>query len=204
MAKKIFSIFCLFFAALAAFAQESGVEVDYNNPRKYLVGGVSVEGNNYFSESQIIQLTGLQKGMEITVPSEDMSNIVRRIWLQRYFESVDMVVDHLSADRDSAYLKIIIAERPRVSRWTFSGVKSGERKDLQERLNLRRGGEFSDYVEKTSSDIIKKYFAEKGFLECKVKAEVKKDSVVKKAIQVNFDVNRGVKIKVQEINFIGN
>ena len=112
-----------------------------------------------------------------------------------------MEIDHLSPARDSAYLKIVIVERPRVSKWSFSGVKTGEKKDLQERLNLRRGGEFSDYVEKTASDIIKKYYAEKGFLECKVKAEVKKDSVVKKAIQVNFDVDRGVKIKVQEINF---
>ena len=147
--RKIIALCVLLFSAAAVFAQEGGVEVDYTRPVKYKVGGVSVEGNNYFSESQIISLTGLQKGMEITVPSEDLSGIVRRLWLQRYFEDVSMEIDHLSADRDSAYLKIIIAERPRVSRWSFTGVKSGEKKDLQERLNLRRGGEFSDYVETT-------------------------------------------------------
>jgi len=204
MTRKFITIISLLFSALAAFAQESPVEVDYNRPQKYFVGGVSVEGNNYFSESQIIQLTGLQKGMEITVPSEDMSNIVRRLWLQRYFENVDMVVDHLSADRDSAFLKIIISERPRVSRWSFSGIKSGERKDLQERLTLRRGGEFSDYVEKTTTDIIKKYFAEKGFLQCQVKTEVVKDTVIRSAIRVNFAIDKGIKVKVKDINFIGN
>ncbi len=202
--RKILALSALLIQGLLSFAQEGGVEVDYAHPSKYILGGVSVEGNNYFSEQQIISLTGLQKGMEITVPSEELSGIVRRLWLQRFFEDVSMEIDHLSPARDSAYLKIVIVERPRVSKWSFSGVKTGEKKDLQERLNLRRGGEFSDYVEKTASDIIKKYYAEKGFLECKVKAEVKKDSVVKKAIQVNFDVDRGVKIKVQEINFIGN
>ena len=34
--------------SLPVFAQLSGkdVEVDYNNPKKYVVGGVRVEGNN--------------------------------------------------------------------------------------------------------------------------------------------------------------
>ena len=146
--RKIFAISAILLSAVVSYAQEGGVEVDYSRPVKYKVGGVSVEGNNYFSENQIISLTGLQKGMEITVPSEELSAIVRRLWLQRYFEDVSMEIDHLSADRDSAYLKIVIAERPRVSKWSFTGVKSGEKKDLQERLNLRRGGEFSDYVEK--------------------------------------------------------
>ena len=202
--RRIIALSALLLSAAVSFAQEGGVEVDYSRPAKYKVGGVSVQGNNYFSENQIISLTGLQKGMDITVPSDELSGIVRRLWLQRYFEDVSMEIDHLSADRDSAFLVIKIVERPRVSKWSFTGVKSGEKKDLQERLNLRRGGEFSDYVEKTSSDIIKKYYAEKGFLNCKVKAEVQKDTIIKKAIRVNFDVERGEKVKVQEIHFIGN
>ena len=40
-------------------------------------------------------------------------------------------------------------------RWIYTGVKSGEKKDLQERLNLRAGREYSDYVKNTSVDIIK-------------------------------------------------
>ncbi|MBQ9548423.1 MAG: outer membrane protein assembly factor BamA [Bacteroidales bacterium] len=194
-------------AALFSFAlnaQEAAFEVDYNHPRKYLVGGMRVDGNDYFSEQQILQLTGLQKGMEVTVPGEDMANIVRRLWLQRYFEDVSVKIERLSPARDSAWFVISIKERPRVSRWSFTGLKSGERKDIQERLNLRRGGEFSDYVEKTSADIIKRYFAEKGFLQCDVKAEVQRDSVVKNAIRVNFAVDKGPKVRIGEIHFNGN
>ena len=66
-------------------------------------------------------------------------------------------------------------------------------------MNLRRGGEFSEYVDKTSSDIIKRYYAEKGFLLCKVEAEVQKDSMVKNAIRVNFDVDRGERIRIKTI-----
>ena len=191
--------------ALPVGAQQkgSGVEVDYNNPKKYIVGGVKVDGNSYFAPEQIIQITGLQKGMEVTVPGEELSSIVNRLWLQRYFEDVAVVVDSLSASRDTAFFKIAIIERPRVSRWTFSGVKSGEEKELQERLNLRRGGEFSDYVVKTSSDIIKRYYKEKGFQNVEVNVNTKKDTVVRSAIRVQFAVNRGNKVKIKKITFNG-
>ena len=56
--------------SLQLWAQQTGgdVVVDYNNPKKYIVGGVRVEGNTYFAPEQILQITGLQEGMEVTVP----------------------------------------------------------------------------------------------------------------------------------------
>ena len=207
MEMKIKQIICLMFLLLpcAGWAQlnTGNIEVDYNNPKKYIVGGVKVEGNNYFSPEQILQVSGLQKGMEVNVPGEDISSIVNRLWLQRYFEDVAVVVDSIAPSRDTAFFKIRITERPRVSRWTFSGVKSGEQKELQERLNLRRGGEFSEYVAKTSSDIIKRYFKEKGFQNVEVKVNTKLDTMVRSAIRVQFAVDRGSKVKIKKITFSG-
>ena len=199
--KHIILPMLLALAAIPAMAQ--GVEIDYNNPKKYVVGGVKVEGNNYFSPEQILQISGLQAGMEVTVPGEDISSIVNRLWLQSFFEDVAVVVDSLVPTRDTAYFKIAIIERPRVSRWTYSGVKSGEQKELEERLNLRRGREFSDYVAKTSSDIIKRYYKEKGFHNVDVDVTTQKDTVIRSAIRVNFHVNRGEKVKIQKITFNG-
>ena len=195
----------LMLLALPGMAQSAagGVEVDYNNPKKYIVGGVKIEGTNYFSPDQIRQITGLQEGMEITVPSEEMSSIVSRLWMQRYFEDVSLAIDSLSASRDTAFLKVAIIERPRVSRWTFSGVKSGEQKELLERLNLRRGGEFSEYVAKTATGIIKRYYKEKGFHNVKVDVNTKRDTVIRSAIRVQFAVDRGQKVKIKTITFKG-
>ena len=203
---RLAALVTAFVLSLPMWAQQAGkdVVVDYNNPKKYIVGGVRVEGNNYFSPEQILQITGLQKGMEVTVPSEEMSSIVSRLWAQRYFEDVAVVVDSIAPSRDTAFFKIAIMERPRVSRWTFSGVKSGEQKELMERLNLRRGGEFSDYVAKTSSDIIKRFYKEKGFLNVKVDVNTKRDTVIRSAIRVQFAVDRGEKVKIKTITFTGN
>ena len=192
--------------SLPSMAQITGgdVVVDYNNPKKYIVGGVKVEGNNYYPPEQILQIAGLHKDMEVTVPSEEMSSIVTRLWHQRYFEDVAIAIDSLNARRDTAFFKISIVERPRVSKWVFSGVKSGEEKELRERLNFRRGSEFSDYVAKTSVDIIKRYYKEKGFLNVDVDVNTKKDSIIKSAIRVQFAVNRGDKVKIKKITFDGN
>ena len=200
-------VFLLLLLALScpAWAQQagSGVEIDYNNPKKYIVGGVKVEGNQYLSPDQIIQVSGLRKDMEVTVPSEELSEVVKRVWGQRYFEDVSVSIDSLVPTRDTAYFTIGIIERPRVSRWLFSGVKSGEQKELEERLNLRRGGAFSDYVAKTSTDIIKRYYKEKGFYNVKVDVNTKRDTVIKSAIRVQFAVDKGEKVKIQKITFNG-
>ena len=207
---KIFNrIFCLAVLLLmqtVAFGQQksSSVQVDYNNPRKYIVGGISVEGNKGFHNDKILQQTGLGKGMEVTIPGEDISSIVNRLWMQRYFQDVAVYADSLSASKDTVFLKLVVKERPRVTRWTFTGVKSGEKKDLQERLNFKRGGEYSDYVAKTSVDIIKRYYKDKGFLDVRVEPRVQKDTIIGNAIRVNYDVDRGPRIKIKTINFIGN
>ena len=199
--KVILSVLVLA-SPLAAFAQE-GPEVDYAHPKKYVIGGMKVEGNSYFSDQQILQQTGLRAGMSVNIPGEEISGIVNRLWHQRYFEDVAVSLDSLSATKDTAWLKIAIVERPRVSRWTYTGVKSGEKKDLQERLNLRPGREFSEYVKTTSVDIIKRYYKEKGFLLCDVDVQTQKDSVIRSAIRVNFDVKKGDKVRIKTINFIG-
>ena len=195
----------LLLLTVPALAQkaDNGIVVDYNKPKKYIVGGVKIEGTNYFAPEQIRQITGLQEGMEITVPSEEMTSIVHRLWMQRYFEDVALAIDSLSASRDTAYLKVCIIERPRVSKWTFSGVKSGEQKELLDRLNLRRGGEFSDYVAKTATGIIERYYKEKGFHNVEVAVNTKRDSVIRSAIRVQFAVDRGEKVKIKTITFTG-
>ena len=203
--KVVGRIICAAVLSLASFGAmaQSGVEVDYLHPRKYVVGGVGVEGNQYFSENQILQLSGLRPGMSVTVPGEEITGIVERLVAQRYFEDIAVVLDSENAARDTAWFKIVIKERPRVSRWTYTGVKSGEKKDIQERLNLRPGREFSDYVKSTSVDIIKRYYKEKGYLKVDVDVDVQKDTIIRSAIRVNFDVKRGNKVRIKDINYDG-
>lgn len=178
-------------------------EVDYNNPKKYIIGGIEVKGIKYLSKEQIISVTGLSVGEEITIPSDEVSAIVKRVWAQRYFSDVAFCIDSLSANKDTAFLAFNLVERPRVSRWLFDGLRSGQRSEIGERLKLKRGQELSDYVIKSSTDIIKRYFHEKGYLKCEVEILQANDTVINNAVKVTFKINKGPKVKIQKITFDG-
>jgi outer membrane protein insertion porin family len=197
----------LAFLALPAAAQDTGnvpVEVDYNAPRSYVVGGVRVSGNKYLGENQLISVLGLRPGDNVTVPSEEVSAAIKRIWLQGAASNVGLYVDSLSAGRDTAWFRLDIQERPRVVTWNYRGVKNSERDDLKEKLNLRRAAPLSEYIKESSIKTIKDYFKEKGYADVDVKVEVANDSLIRNAVRVTFDVNKGKKLKVKEITYEGN
>ncbi|MDO5443487.1 MAG: POTRA domain-containing protein, partial [Bacteroidia bacterium] len=202
--KRAILLLLMLFPCLSRAQEPQEVIIDYNNPRKLVIAGVNVTGNTYYTDSQVIQLAGIKEGDTVTVPGDDISDILNRLWMNHFFEDVSVSIDSLAPTRDSAYFKIALLERPRMSKWSFTGIKSGDKKELEDRLTLRRGGEFSEYVSKTSSDIIKRYYAEKGFINATVTPEVVKDSVIKNAIRVNFNVDKGERIRIKTINFIGN
>ena len=184
-------------------AQNNGAVVDYSAPKSYILKGIKVEGVNYLNSDRIVALTGLKAGDKVEIPGDQISDVVKRIWMQRKFSDVGFYVDSLSAQGDSCLLVIKLQERPRVSRWLYSGIKNSEKSDLAERLKLKRGGELSDYVEKSSIDIIKNYFKEKGFYMVDVHMTQEPDTVIKNAVIATFHINKGDKIKVEKINFHG-
>ena len=198
----------LMLVPLAATAQEtvvnSPVEVDYNNPKTYIVGGVSVSGTKYLSESQLVSVLGIHPGDEVTIPGEAVSAAVKRIWLQGAASTIGFYVDSLSAGRDTAWFRLDIQERPRVVTWNYKGVKNSERDDIKEKLNLRRGGQLSEYIKTSSIKTIKDYFKEKGFADVDVKVLVEPDTLIRNAVRVTFDIDKGKKLKIKEISYEGN
>ena len=204
---RLTKVLLLFFSfscvSLQAQERNNDVIVDYNNPKTYIVGGIDVTGIKYLGKDQLLSLTGIQAGDKITVPSEELSSIVKRIWMQRYFSNVGLYIDSLVPTRDTVFLMLELQERPRVSNWAYKGIKNSEQTDLKDKLSLRRGSEFSEYAVRSSVEIIRKYFYEKGFLNAEINVLQENDTLVKNAVRVTFDVNRGTKVKIKEIQFEG-
>ena len=139
MKRRIFALIGAFLALslLPALAQEPGsapVEVDYNNPQSYVVGGIRISGTKYLGESQLLSVLGIRPGDHVTVPGDVISSAVKRIWLQGAASTLGFYVDSLSAGRDTAWFRLDIQERPRVVTWNYRGVKNSERDDLKEKL----------------------------------------------------------------------
>ena len=181
---------------------QTNISVDYTNPQKYILADVDVKGAKLIPKEQILSIIGLMVGDEVTIPGDDFSSIVRRLFNQRFFSDVDVRIDSLR--KDSVYVSISLTERARVSRWDYTGVKKGERSDLDERLKLRRVVQFSEPIVKASCDIIKRYYQEKGFLNVQVTTSQVSDTLIPNAVKVYFNIDRGNKVKIKSINFIGN
>lgn len=180
----------------------NSINVDYGEPKKYIIGDISVSGIKAIRPEKVLSITGMSKGAEITIPSEETSSMLKRIWAQKVFSEVALQID--SVKNDTVYLNIHLVERPRVSRWDFTGIKNGEKNELQDRLKLRRGSELSDYLIKASSDIIRRYYVEKGFLNTEVTTTQVDDTTVANAVTVTFNVDRKSKVKIKKITFEGN
>ena len=199
---KVLAVLVLL-SSMSLNAQTKKPVVDYNTPKTYVIGDIRVEGTKYLSPERVVSLTGLEKGMEITVPSEEISSVIKRITMQRYFSDVSFNIDSVWT-KDTITLGIHLTERPRVSKWDFSGIRNGEKKDLMERLKLKRGGELSEYGMKSSVDIIKRFFKEKGFLKTDVKVIQQTDTVIKNAVRVTFKITKGPRVKIGRIDIKGN
>lgn len=204
----------LFFFAVLLFspcmAQEqktmsaNDVEIDYNNPKEYVVGGVEIEGLKYLSKAQVVSVLGLREGQKVTVPGADLSAALKRIWLQGAVSDISLVIDSLSVARDTAFFKLVLQERPRVISWSYKGIKKGDQDEIKQRLNLRRGSQLSEYVKSSSVDIIKKFYKEKGFADVNVDVEIANDTIIRNAVRVTFNVDKGKKLKVHHITYDGN
>ncbi len=188
--------------AVPADSAKVDLKIDAGNPRQYIIADITVSGVKYLNPEQILSFTGLMKGDTITLPSEDISFALKKLWAQRFFSDVGISATKIVGDQ--IYLNINLVERPRVSVWDFKGVKKGEKKDLQEKLHLRRGGELSDYIIKTSTDMIKEFLSEKGYRNAEVNILQENDTLVPNAVKVTFDVKKNDKVKIKKIAVFGN
>ena len=171
-------------------------------PRLYHIRNVNVHGVQYLNPDILKSSAGLIEGDSIYLPSNFISNAISRLWSQRFFSDVKIGA---LIEGDSLDLEVFLKERPRVYNWEFEGISKGKKKDLLEKLKLKRGSELSDYVIDKNQKLIKQYWAEKGFRNTEVGVRIDNDTLRPgQAVTVTFLIDRKSKVKIGKINFTGN
>lgn len=175
---------------------------DYNAPRRYTIAGIEVTGTSNYEDYLLIGFSGLSVGDEITVPGNEVTDAVKRFWKQGLFSDVKIVA--AKVEGDSIWLEYRLRERPRISRLTVTGVKKGEREDIEQKLGLRTGMQVTPNMIDRAKLVIESYFDAKGFKDAEVKI-VQQDSRDKEgSVDVTVAVDKKEKIKVNRICFSGN
>ena len=177
---------------------------DYNDPKEYEIGEVKISGIQYSDENAIRVVSGLRTGDKIRIPGEKYSAAIRNIWDQKLF--TDIQVHYEKIIGDVIFLEIILEERPRLSRYTYTGIKKTYHEDLNDLLKtfLLRGGIVTEATKVNAITTIRNFFIKKGYLDVEVDAVELHDEKAVNAILLEFHIQRKGRVKVKNIEFTGN
>ena len=186
-------------------AQISGDQlpvIDYTKTREYIIEDVTVTGVRYLDKNVLVMLSGLNKGEKITVPGEDISKAIEKLWQQGLFEDISIIAKNVRDDK--IHLEIQLQERPRLSKFALKGVKKAEADNLREKITLTRGDVVTDNLLINTRYKIKKHFAEKGFLDTEIDIEQQEDTTRANSVILNINVDKKRRVKIKEIFVEGN
>ena len=190
----------------AAFAQiqigDDLSEIDYSSPREYEIGGIVVDGAKYVDGSMLSMIADLRVGNTIKIPGDDISRAIRKIWEQGLFEDVSINATNFVGNK--VFLQICIKERPRVSKFSFKGIKKSEADDIRNKINLSRGDIATDHLLTKTTRIIEGYYFEKGYNNVDIDIQQVADTARENYIDMQIYINKGPKVKIGKINVMGN
>jgi len=175
---------------------------DYSKPKEYEIGGITVDGVKYLDQNVLIMLSGLSVGQKVKIPGDPITDAIRKLWDQGLFEDVAIYATEIAGNL--VFLEIKLKERPRVSRFSFEGLRKGEADDIRTKINLTRGDVATDHLFVRTRDIIKDHFAEKGYLDTEVEIEQVPDATRENYIDMLIKVEKNNKVKIGEILVEGN
>ena len=177
-------------------------EIDYARPQKYEIGGIVVEGAKYVDASMLGMIAGLRVGEAISIPGEEISNGIRKIWEQGLFE--DVAINATDFVGNKVFLQIVIKEKPRVSKFSFKGIKKSEADDIRNKINLSRGDIATEHLLTKTTRIIEDFYHDKGYHNVKIDIQQVADTARESYIDMLINIDKGPKVKIGKINIIGN
>ncbi|MES2653845.1 MAG: POTRA domain-containing protein [Bacteroidota bacterium] len=177
--------------------------LDYFNPKEYIIGGTTLSGAKYVDKEVIIILSKLTPGETITLPGEGTANAIKNLWLQGLFDDVQLNIAKINGD--TVYFDIEVVERPRLTSFEFEGISKSQKTDISEKLADKAGKTIiNDNLYNTTTAIIKKYMLEKGYFFTTIDFKSKPDPNQDNSVILQVLIDKGKRVKVQEIKFTGN
>jgi outer membrane protein insertion porin family len=173
----------------------------YSSPKEYVIGGIEIVGIKYLDKDMLKEYSGVKVGDAITVPGDQVTQIIKKFWKQGLFSDVKVNASKIIDDK--IYLEIFLKERPRLSKVVYTGVKKSELEDLKEKVLLLEGGQVVDAQLVSAERIITGYFKEKGFLNTEVHIVQKDDPEKENSVILDINVDKKEKVKISELVFHG-
>lgn len=191
--------------SIAAAAQEkiTNPEITYaGNPRNCVIGGIAVSGVEGYEDYVLTGISGLAKGQRVTLPGPEITEAVKRYWKHGLFSKVAISADSIVGNK--VYLHFHLAVRPRVSTINYTGLKKGEREDMEKKLGLLKGSQITPNMIDRAKILAKRYFDDKGYKNAVIDITQRDDVTGKNKVILDVAVDKKQKMKVRKIIIDGN
>ncbi len=175
---------------------------NYNKGDYYVLDTIVVSGLKKFSDKTVVAYSGLRKGQNIQVPGEEISNLLKKLWNLELFSDVNIFISDISGK--SAKLEISVDELPTLNNYKITGIKKGQSETIIDETELSEGKRLSESFLTNTKNYIENKFKKIGYLNTTVNLITSPDSIGSNKLNLIVDVNKGERIKINNILFNGN
>ncbi|GJM29337.1 MAG: outer membrane protein assembly factor BamA [Cyclobacteriaceae bacterium] len=181
---------------------EPQISVSYSNPQEYELAEIEVSGTEFLDNNALISLSGLKIGDRISIPGDDITNGLKKLYAQGIIEDVKIFLTRVEDGK--AYLNLEVKERPRLRTVQFSGINKTQQGELDDLIDPIRGKVVTDALVKNTERGVRRHFVEKGFLNTEVTVEQQQDTILRNSVSLLIDVDRKSKVHINKIYINGN
>ena len=200
--QKSLKLFFTIFIIGNVFQVKAQENKAFDQGTKYILADVEVTGKLSFNKQTVVTFAGLEKGQEIVVPGEEISNAIKKLGKLGLFSDIDFYVTKIKGD--SIYLELNIIELPKLNEVKFQGVKKSKVDDLIKESSLTKGKVVNENLITTTKNYIENKYKKEGFFNTKVAINTVPDTLAGNNVNMIVNIDKGDKIKISSIDFVGN
>ncbi len=180
----------------------SAQETTYGNGKKYILGGIEVKGLQSYNEQTVKTFTGLREGQPITVPGDQISAVIKKLWDLELFSDIKFYISNI--DGDKVFLELDIVERPTLSKVTVYGIKKKKIDEIIKETDLKKGKKVTESFISNTRNYIENKYKKDGYLNAKVTIATAVDTSDTNAESMVVNIKTGDKVKIKNITIDGN
>ncbi len=186
-----------FLLTLPVLAQE----VSFEEPKTYILGGLTVTGLQSYNEQTVKTYTGLIEGQPITVPGDQISEVIKKLWGLDLFTDVSF---YYQIEGDRIFLELAISERPSLNNVTFYGIPKRKIQEIVDDTDLKKGKKITQSLIANSENYLENKYRKQGFLNAQVTIATSADTSGTNSQNMVVNIKKGDRVKVKNIIFNGN
>ncbi len=162
-----------------------------------LVGSVKIQGNKRVDDSTILYYIKTREGEPLS--RNQIRKDIEQIYNLGQFKDIRV---ETQGGLDGLEVVFIVEEIPSIGDVVLRGNDKLSDDEIREKLALKRGTTFQEYMIQEAKEAIKLLYHEKGFFFVETSIDTKKSA--DNLTNINIRIREGEKVRIKNIRFVGN